>query len=805
MALNLLSTLKVHTSDVKSLCSNSNISSVVISASRDGTAILWIKDESGQFIFHHIILQNKKFLNSAILTDEKCVYIGNLDGLMWIYKVEENYDTTELYKIQAHTMNLCRLNYKKNIVISASWDTTACVWNKNEKLFDLKGHSMAVWAVCIKSPVEFLTGSADKTIRVWFNSSCLLIFSGHKDCIRSLQYLDSSAFLSSSNDGTIRLWNLLTLKCENVLIGHKTFIYDVSLVDFSDVDKHLKSPQAEKLNFKAIYNENPETDVELNEKVERLADLYVKIKTKEATRSYVLRRIASKNIIHYISQYSHKYPSETNLVKFVSAGEDGKLCIWDYHTKLGDVIVSEDVSVWCVNISSDNDILVGTSNGSIMHYKIKSDWRKICTRIQLGKKAGQATAPDVQPDMSKYIRSNDVLSKDGTSDKQNVLINTPEGPLVYQWSAADKLWNLMGSYNGASGRPTDKKQILDGVAYDYVFDVSLSSDRSIMKLPYNRGDDPREVAQKFLTKHSIGLDMIEDVVSFIEKNTNEGEISIDSAITEMSVSTGESMLGHDTNTTHFSIYNYISFKKTDIMKLYGKFCEMNKNVGETQGCQDLQLCHEDLEILNKTLQTNDYTYFGENCKLFEKCLNWPTCFQLPSLDLLRLMIIKDVFKSNFDKEKVRRIVCSDSNVNIRLTALRIFINMFSNEIYRDILIQEINLNIEMIRVAAQIPDKFIAIAIASFALNYAILLVKTNVFALLNEVVQICLEFLTLFEDSESVYIVVCTLGVISKASVIELIRRKGDILYHIQNMKCTTSEKLESAKFVLLDTFSNF
>lgn len=87
-----------------------------------------------------------------------------------------------------------------------------------------------------------------------------------------------------------------------------------------------------------------------------------------------------------------------------------------------------------------------------------------------------------------------------------------------QWSSATRAWVKIGEVVDAVG--SSRKQLYHGEEYDYVFDVDFSDGAQPLKLPFNVTQNPYEVAQKFLFRHELPQEYIDQVVAHIEANTN---------------------------------------------------------------------------------------------------------------------------------------------------------------------------------------------------------------------------------------------------------------------------------------------
>ena len=101
------------------------------------------------------------------------------------------------------------------------------------------------------------------------------------------------------------------------------------------------------------------------------------------------------------------------------------------------------------------------------------------------------------------------MNSPGASDGATKVIREEgTGAIVaYAWSAGTRAWERLGEVTGVGGDTTEAgggRKTLDGVAYDYVFDVDIQEGAPTLKLPFNAGDNPYDAAERFL--ESNGLD-----------------------------------------------------------------------------------------------------------------------------------------------------------------------------------------------------------------------------------------------------------------------------------------------------------
>lgn len=134
-----------------------------------------------------------------------------------------------LYFLAGHTSNVCALDSGYGLVVSGSWDKTACVWKDGKMLYKLTGHEQAVWAVLILSPSLILTASADKSIRLWESGKLKSEYKGHTDAVRGLAKLSDTTFVSCGNDASLRIWDIGSKVPLQELYGHTSFVYSVAV------------------------------------------------------------------------------------------------------------------------------------------------------------------------------------------------------------------------------------------------------------------------------------------------------------------------------------------------------------------------------------------------------------------------------------------------------------------------------------------------------------------------------------------------------------------------------------------------
>ncbi|KAF9446337.1 phospholipase A-2-activating protein [Macrolepiota fuliginosa MF-IS2] len=238
MPYKLSATLTAHSSDVRALSTPRN--DLVLSASRDTTAISWQKSENGQFLPSTVFRPGSRYVNSVAYlpptSDAPKGYVvtGGQETVINVFSLDPPKEEPT-FSLLGHTENVCTLDVTPGgSIISGSWDRTAKVWINFQLAYDLKGHQQSVWAVKVVDEEQFLTGSADKTIKLWQKHKAVQTFKGHQDAVRDLALIPDIGFASCSNDSEVRVW---TLGGDLVysLSGHTSFVYSLSVLPDGDI------------------------------------------------------------------------------------------------------------------------------------------------------------------------------------------------------------------------------------------------------------------------------------------------------------------------------------------------------------------------------------------------------------------------------------------------------------------------------------------------------------------------------------------------------------------------------------------
>ncbi|KAI0807771.1 phospholipase A-2-activating protein [Fomes fomentarius] len=238
MPYRLSASLSAHSSDVRAVVSPTD--DLIVSASRDTTAISWSRSAGAEFTQASTLRAGSRYVNAVAYlppapgAPEGYAVTGGQDTVINIFALPSTKGEPN-FSLLGHTDNVCTLHTAEDgTIISGSWDKTAKVWKNFQLLYDLVGHQQSVWTVLAIDGAQFLTGSADNTIKLWKQHKNVRTYPGHTQAVRGLALITDIGFASCSNDSEIRIW---TMEGDTVytLSGHTSFVYSLSVLPNGDI------------------------------------------------------------------------------------------------------------------------------------------------------------------------------------------------------------------------------------------------------------------------------------------------------------------------------------------------------------------------------------------------------------------------------------------------------------------------------------------------------------------------------------------------------------------------------------------
>ncbi len=194
-------------SDIIKTAYISNDYKEILTASSDGTALIW--DFKGKIV--KMLKGHKDAINSAVFSADNTMYLTSSDdktAIIW------DKDAKIIATLIGHSQKINTANFSKNaeLIITASNDSSAKLWNlKGELLHTFYGHQNIVSSASFSPYGKFIiTTGNDATARLWkITGEQILILQGYENKVNSAEFSPNGKFiLTTSDDKTARLWDL---------------------------------------------------------------------------------------------------------------------------------------------------------------------------------------------------------------------------------------------------------------------------------------------------------------------------------------------------------------------------------------------------------------------------------------------------------------------------------------------------------------------------------------------------------------------------------------------------------------------
>ncbi|CAE6490551.1 unnamed protein product [Rhizoctonia solani] len=520
-----------------------------------------------------------------------------------------------------------------------------------EPTFTLLGHRENVCALDSTPSGTIVSGSWDSTARVWKNFQQVHELRGHSHSVWAVLAVDEDQTLTGSADKTIALWQ--GNKLVHRYTGHTDAVRGLSIL-----------PEGIDIGFASCSN-----------------DSTVRLWTLGGD---VLHQFDG----HTSFVYSLAAIPETG--SLISSGEDRTARVWE-DGELVQTLTHPAISVWTVATMPNGDIVTGCSDGVVRVFsRNESRWADAET-IQAfeNQVASQAIPSESIGDVKKTdLPGPDALELAGNKDGQVIMIRTAAGSVeAHEWSAGQRKWVKIGDVVDAVGQ--NQKQLYNGREYDYVFKVDIKDGAPPLSLPYNATENPYSAAQRFLAENELPMEYIDQVVSFIEKNTGgvkmeqQSQQFVDpytgasryqanptSAPTSNHASYSDPFTGasryapvssHAATTppppkpvnSILPVRSALSFKQANIPAMENKFKQLNDGLSGDPNTSSLALTPLEFKLFNRSFalmkakaHSPPKTPVETSAELSQKDVDiiadvlarWPSLQRFPVVDLLRLLI-----------------------------------------------------------------------------------------------------------------------------------------------------------------------
>eukprot|EP00434_Breviolum_minutum_P002982 symbB.v1.2.002621.t1/scaffold139.1/size300179/4 len=440
---------------------------------------------------------------------------------------------------------------------------------------------------------------------------------------------------------------------------------------------------------------------------------------------------------HQSYVYSVEFTGDNS--EIISASDDSTMKVWSLNDSQCKQSVVHAGTVWqainlpnadVVSACADMVVRVWTRDPARM---ASEEERK--TQQEIAQQAAVAAAQKGSSSvpMDAVI---DIAKMPGMVGKKNGevrMFNDKGTVYAYMWNAGARCWDNVGEVMGAP-KPTQVFYPGDSVfpagEYDFVFDVDMGPSVGSRKLPFNRGQNPLQVAESFCALHQIHKSNMDDIRQFIQKNVGDSSSAASAPAPAASS-------GYEPEQPALAVFPVLTpavFKDGKFEALQGKIMEFNGQVAEELRLDPVEVQHLTEGINKLKLGVTTELRDCEKEIMVKKLGSWPNDKLFPVVDLWRLLLAhpssSDFFKGS-DRGtayilQVLNLLSVDINSPLGLCAARYLANLFIYQTNKYAAFDKRDLLLNGIEQAINSSNKHTKLACSSVLLNMAIIVYESS-------------------------------------------------------------------------------
>ncbi|KAF4348191.1 hypothetical protein G4B88_029686, partial [Cannabis sativa] len=701
--------LRGHEDDVRGICVCGNAG--IATSSRDRTVRFWSLDSSDE----------RRFSASKILLGHTS-FVG---PLAWISPDAEE--------------------FPDGAIVSGGMDTLVLVWDlrTGEKVHTLKGHQLQVTGLALDNG-DIVSSSVDCTLNRWRKGQAVESWEAHKSAIQTIVKLPSGELATGSSDTTIKLWKGKT--CTQTFAGHTdNNVFHKALARMDDL---ISQTLIITYKFKGFL------DLFVSYTVRGLAVMSdLGILSASHDGSIRLWALTGEVLLEMVGHTSIVYSVDSHVSGLILSGSEDRFAkIW----KDGVCVqgIEHPGCVWDAKFLENGDIVTACSDGVVRVWTIHQD--KIADPLDLELYSSQLAQYTLSRKRVGGLKLEDLpgleaLQIPGTSDGQTKVVREGDNGVAYAWNLGEGKWDKIGEVVDG---PDDgmKRPVLDGIEYDYVFDVDIGDGEPIRKLPHNRSDNPYDTADKWLLKENLPLSYRQQIVEFILQNTGQKDFTPDPAFRDPFTGSSAYVPGEYSKSAtvakpafkHIPKKGMLVFDIAQFDGILKKITELNSALHSDQAEKEKKhLALSELEIsrlgaLVKVLKDTSHYHSSKLADsdiavLLSAIKSWPTTMIFPVIDTLRMVVLHPdgatLFLKHVEAENdtlmeiIKRVTENPSLPANLLTSIRLVTNLFKKSSFFNWLQRHRVEVLDAFSSCYSSPNKNLQLSYSTLILNYAVLLI----------------------------------------------------------------------------------
>jgi len=641
----------------------------------------------------------------------------------------------------------CVMIMNETTLVSGGLDAQVIVWQRPsetagfERIKTLCHHSDWVNALAASSEVPgcFYSASKDKTaFRIDQDGNPVNRYEGHKDSVCSVVERGSQV-VTGSWDGTAKVWDSSTAECRHTLEAGPPRAIAVAVLPTGEI-----VTGAQDASLRVFRGD------ECVRKLENAHGSVIRSICVASTQVYTASNDQSLKIwsldfcemgsLNGHQSFVYSVARSSDGQSLYSTSEDCTMKTWSLSDSSCTQSILHAKTVWQAAALTNGDVATACEDCIVRVWTRDPARMAAEAERQVQKEMAQNAAVEAAKKGSssttvEKVDAADISEMLTTVGKKNGEIKCfKEGETVWacSWNAGARCWDKIGEVTGQSSKkhyPGDF--IFPKGDYDYVFDVDMGPDRQAL-LPYNKGENPMAVAERFIAREQINKGNLDQIRNFIMANAGEDAVSASSApAPQAAPAPAAPSAPSGPSTSIFPLHAPLTFKDGKYEPLQKKLMEFQGQVGD-----EFKLDTLELQYLNDAIQKLSTGSLRTEFKqverevIHEKLGTWPKDKLFPVMDLWRLYVLhpqsSDYFKGS-DRgapliNKVLGCLTDPAGDPLTMCCVRWLANMMTSQTNRSCALDRRSDILKAVKPCLASSNKNIKIASATVLLNFAIVL-----------------------------------------------------------------------------------
>ncbi|GAY51924.1 hypothetical protein CUMW_138030 [Citrus unshiu] len=409
--------------------------------------------------------------------------------------------------------------------------------------------------------------------------------------------------------------------------------------------------------------------------------------------------------------------------------------------------------VWDAKFLENGDIVTACSDGVTRIWTVHFD--KVADSLELEAYASELSQYKLSRKKVGGLKLEDLpgleaLQIPGTNAGQTKVVREGDNGVAYSWDMKEQRWDKLGEVVDG---PDDgmNRPILDGIQYDYVFDVDIGDGEPTRKLPYNRSDNPYDAADKWLLKENLPFSYRQQIVEFILQNTGQKDFTLNTSFRDPYTGASAYVPGQPSSMSaipakptfkHIPKKGMLIFDAAQFDGILKKIMEFNNALLSDLEKKNLSMSELEtsrvaavVKILKDTSHYHCSSFADADISLLLKLLKaWPPAMIFPVIDILRMtilhpdgasLLLKHVENQNdVLMEMIEKVSSNPTLPANLLTGIRAVTNLFKNSSWYSWLQKHRSEILDAFSSCYSSPNKNVQLSYSTLILNYAVLLIE---------------------------------------------------------------------------------